>query len=201
MALSHDIGHRIELVSMDPHCGNITIGLYRQQTRFLVHTYSSREGAPARIRFVIQAMAALGGMECRDGLLAYPCGEVHQAAARRLFLEACKLPGDHAPAVRPMSIVDKKSGHEIVLQPLGRGAYRVTGTDAARADNIVNGFRKLAEVAPGPAGSAEFRFPCETPHDALVGLLLPRALNVRQVMREEEAAVSKGMLVAPSAQK
>jgi len=201
MAHTHDIGRRIELVSMDPHCGDITIGLYRQDRQFLVHTYSSRDGAAGRIRFVTEAMAVLGAMEYRNGMLSYFCGDIHAVATRRLFLEACKLPGGAAYAPRPLSIVDKKSGHEIVIQSLGAGAYRVTGTDSARADAIVNGFRKLAEAVPGAAGSAEFAFPCGSSHDARVGLLLPRALNVRQVMREEEAAASKGMLVAPSAQK
>jgi hypothetical protein len=44
-------------------------------------------------------------------------------------------------------------------------------------------------------------FPCGHSHDALIGLLLPRALNVRAVLREEEAAVGRGNLVAPSQQK
>ena len=35
----------------------------------------------------------------------------------------------------------------------------------------------------------------------LVALLLPRALNVRAILREEEDAGSRGMLVAPSQQK
>lgn len=42
------IGQRIELVSMDSHCRDITLGLYEQNsgggTLFRVHTYSSREG-------------------------------------------------------------------------------------------------------------------------------------------------------------
>ena len=45
------------------------------------------------------------------------------------------------------------------------------------------------------------QFVCAWPHDALMGLLLPRALNVRAVLREEEMAASRGTLVAPSAQK
>jgi len=44
-------------------------------------------------------------------------------------------------------------------------------------------------------------FPCGRPHDELMGLLLPRALNARAALREEEMAASRGMLVAPSAQK
>jgi hypothetical protein len=44
-------------------------------------------------------------------------------------------------------------------------------------------------------------FACGHEHDALIGMLLPRALNLRAAMREQEEAMSRGMLVAPSAQK
>lgn len=201
MAFTHDIGRRIELVSMDPHCGDITIGLYRQQNQYLIHTYSHSAGAAERLDFVARAMTVLGGMDLNGGLLSYSCGDAHPIATRRLFLEACKLPNGADLMPRPMSIIDKKSGNEVTVASLGGGRYRVAGTDSARLDAIVNGFRKLAEVIPGATGSAEFTFPCQSPHDGLIGLLLPRALNVRQVIREEEAAASKGMLVAPSAQK
>ena len=45
MGRTVDIGRRIELVSMDPHFHNISIGLYRQSRpagpEFLIHTYST----------------------------------------------------------------------------------------------------------------------------------------------------------------
>ena len=54
-----DIGRRIELIPIDPHFHDITIGLYHQQTVdaitgkdapvFLVHTYSHISGAAERI--------------------------------------------------------------------------------------------------------------------------------------------------------
>ena len=42
-------------------------------------------------------------------------------------------------------------------------------------------------------------FPCGLTHDALVGLLLPRALNVRAALREEETKATRGVLVSPGA--
>ena len=67
-----DIGRRIELIPIDPHFHDITIGLYRQQITdpnlgkafpaFLVHTYSQIPGATERIGEVIQSMQILG--EC-----------------------------------------------------------------------------------------------------------------------------------------
>ena len=63
------------------------------------------------------------------------------------------------------------------------------------------GLKKLAETAPVEGAQDQVAFSCGHPHDALVALLLPRALNVRAILREEESAGARGMLVAPSQQK
>ena len=49
--------------------------------------------------------------------------------------------------------------------------------------------------------SGKVAFPCGHAHDALIGLLLKRAPNVRAVLREQEAALTRGVLAAPSQQK
>jgi hypothetical protein len=50
------IGKRIELVSMDSHFHDISIGLYEQRPQgkpaYLVYTYSHKDGARERIDFV-----------------------------------------------------------------------------------------------------------------------------------------------------
>ena len=59
---------------------------------------------------------------------------------------------------------------------------------------------KLAEVEADAADDTRVRFGCGADHDALVALLLPRAVNVRSALREQELAASRGVLLAPSAQ-
>ena len=105
-----------------------------------------------------------------------------------------------------MSIYDKKNDLNIGATSTGGGAYRLAadagGRDdkvARRVDGVTRGLVKLAEMEPG-AEPGEARFPCGHAHDALVGLLLGRALNVRAAMREAEAAAARGVLAAPSAQ-
>jgi hypothetical protein len=44
-------------------------------------------------------------------------------------------------------------------------------------------------------------FDCGHEHDAMVGLLLQSAPNVRAVMREFEMNAAKGVLLAPGSQK
>ena len=210
------LGTRMELVSLDPHFHDISIALYRSTgeggaSRFLVHSYSRREGVAERLGFVMQAMAIMGGMRPPPGqteYLAFACGAEHGAAVKRLFLEACKrAPGSEIAAL-PLDIYDKKNDLTISAAGLGGGRYRLAADGgrgdgsskvARRVDGVTRGLIKLAEMEAG-ARAGEARFPCGVDHDELVGLLLRRALNVRAAMREAEAAAARGVLAAPSAQ-
>jgi hypothetical protein len=213
MGLTRELGQRIELVSMDPHFHDISIALYRQQAdagpTFLVHSYSVKEGAGDRIDFITRAMAILGGLEAVPGerhKLRFSCGAEHPLACRRVFLEACKLDPTQRPNVRPLRILDKKSNRTITANAQGHGIYLLNADGeeaekAARISAVANGLLKLGQMQTGESGGNSVTFPCGQSHDALVGLLLVRALNVRAVLREQEMAASRGVLSAPSAQK
>jgi hypothetical protein len=102
--------------------------------------------------------------------------------------------------------LDKKSGRNVVARSLGAGAYEISADGpeegrAARIETVVAGLRKLGEMLPVEGHPAQAAFPCGQSHDALVGLLLPRALNVRAILREEEMASARGVLAAPSQQR
>ena len=211
MASIVNIGRRIELVPIDTHFKDITIALYRQQQGeravFRVHTYSRIEDAATRIENVVQSMKILGGMqETSDGLLHFPCGERHEAACRRVFLEACKLPQNTSVEPRPLNTLDKKSKLTITVDSVGNGIYRVKSNGegrpaARRVSAIAGGLIKLGEMeAVQDNESDSVAFPCGQSHDALVGLLLVRAPNVRVILREEEAGAARGVLSAPSQQ-
>jgi hypothetical protein len=210
MGLTQDLGTRVELVSMDPHFHDITIGLYRQnqdgRTRYLVHTYSHEPGAGDRIAFILRVADTMAGLERGEGWFGFPCGASHQAAARRVFLEACKLAPTSAIEARPLSVLDKKSGRTITVKALGSGKYEVTpdgaeDTGRERVNAVSGGLKKLAELESVEDSPGVLRFPCGQSHHLLIGLLLPRALNVRAILREEESAGSRGQLAAPSQQR
>ena len=212
-----DIGRRIELIPIDPHFHDITIGLYCQQRIdattgknapvFLVHTYSQISGATERIESVIQAMQILGGMlRTSDNLLYFACNSAHEAACRRVFLEACKLPSNTGVEPRPLNILDKKSQLMMTVDSIGKGIYRVTAESdgrgaARRISAIAGGLMKLGEMESIETDNKDtVAFACAQSHDALVGLLLTRAPNVRVALREAEMESSRGVLSAPSQQ-
>ena len=207
-----DIGTRIELVSMDAHFNDISIALYEQHAddgpRFLVHTYSQKVGATGRVDFITAAMVALGGMEpvaasAQGRMVRFPCGARHFAAVKRLFLESCKIASGPLPEPRPLAVFDKKADAEITAVGEGGGQYRITAQEStARTEGriraIAGGLIKLAELEA--ADDSAVRFSCGHDLDLLVGLLLPRAINVRAAMREQEQSASRGVLAAPSQQ-
>ena len=212
-----DIGRRIELIPIDPHFHDITIGLYRQQIvdpttgtefpAFLVHTYSQMTDAIERIKAVAEAMQTLGGMlKTPEGLLYFPCKDPHEFACRRVFLEACKLASDTQTEPRPLTILDRKSKLTITVDSTGNGTYQVSANGegrgaARRISAIAGGLMKLGEMESVETGNNDtVSFACRHSHDALVGLLLIRAPNVRITLREEEMSASRGVLSAPSQQ-
>ena len=205
------IGRRIELVAMDGHCHDITLGLYKQAsadgTSFQIHTYSSREGAAERVRFVAAAMAVLGGMQVdevpRYEIAVSAAAEPHRVACRRIFLESAKLPTNAPLQPRPLEVFDKKKRKTIRVTSLGRGEYLArtegnVGTHDRRAAVAVLGLVKLGNMEAVPDTSDRVRFGCDTSHDAAVGLLLTRALDVRAALREIESQAARGVLAAPS---
>jgi hypothetical protein len=198
MPSTRELGTRIELVSMDLHCHEITLGLYQQGHEFLIHSYSSHPDVPGRLAFLRDAAVILGGLVQSNGQLTFPCGTIHKAAVRRIFLESAKLATGADLSPKPLTIFDKKSSQEIVVRSLGSGRYEVIA-DGPRVEAITNGLKKLGELEE--SGPGVVAFPCGQSHDDLIGLLLPRALNVRAILREEESVASRGVLVAPSAQK
>ncbi len=206
-----ELGRRIELVPMDTHFRDVSLGFYRQSgedlTKYLIHSYSAVEGIEGRVASVRKAATILGGMECdADRRLHFPCPSEHEAGAKRVFLEACKIGTAESAQARPLEIHDKKAGCRITVSSLGSGAYEVSAESDEekahrRVDLIARGLSRLGEMELNADILGRVSFSCGHAHDSLVGLLLVRAPNVRAALREQEAALARGVLAAPSQQK
>jgi hypothetical protein len=208
MVLREVTWSRVELVGMDPQCGDISVALYLRTAVDppvgVVHTYSGDDGAVRRVEQIAETMRVLGGLE--DGgeggaVVSFPCGTWHANAAKRIFLEAVKFDQSQPLEARPLGIVDRKTGQTITAQGQGDGRYRLLAEGVedgvpSRAVTAGRGMRKLAQL-PDSDEDISFAFPCGDDHDALVGMLLPRAVNVRDTLREEEQIAARGLLSAP----
>ena len=207
-----DLGRRIELHSMDKHCQGISIGLYRQivdgETQLLVHSYSSLPDAAGRVTFLRQALITMVGLQPvapDSDWLRFSCGQQHQRALKRSFLDLCKLASDTKLEPKPLVGFDKKADGNLEVSSLGKGQYQTRSEDATevatrRAGALAKGYAKICEMDADPDQENTIRFACGTSHDELMGLLMFRAQNVRAAMQEEEQAAGKGMLAPPSQQ-
>jgi hypothetical protein len=204
-----DLGQRIELVSMDKWLDDITIGLYRRgdPPRGVVHSYSSRPGAVERQEWLTGTMATLAGLESETPAheVWFGCGAWHELGLRRAFLEACKVDPSEPVEPRPSEVDDPRSTQRIALESLGNGSYRIgaaggESSETNRAPAIAAGMAKLLAIQVDANDPSVVRFDCGAEHDRLTALLLMRSINVRAAMRELEAAATRGVLLAPSAQ-
>ncbi len=210
MGKTLELGRRIEVHSMDTHCQDISLGLYCQDVecpQFLVHTYSHAEGSSQRVGFIRQSLISMIGLEPADrpGWLQFPCRKIHQRALKRSFLDVCKLQTGKVPEPKPLEAFDKKAEGNLRVVSLGDGLYRTeavddTDTGSKRARALARGFVKLCELEADEADPLRFDFGCQSTHDALIGMLLFRAQNVRSSMQEEDAAAGRGVLAPPSQQ-
>jgi len=210
MGKTLDLGRRLELHSMDKHCQDISLGLYRRNLggvpHVLVHTYSSVSGASQRVAFIKQALIVMLEMEESDGSpdwLRFRCRTMHERSLKRGFLDLCKLPTDAPLEPKPLTSFDKKANGHLRAQSLGAGLYETDCQEPSeagrkRATALARGFAKICEMDPIEGQIFQVVFPCRTSHDALMGMLMFRAQNVRAAMQEDEMATSRGVLSAPS---
>jgi hypothetical protein len=196
---------------MDPAFHDISVGLYLRDTERgpagLIHSYSNKSGVEGRLDAIRRGMTVLGGLEAStDGEsheLRLTCGDWHNAAMKRLFLDCFRvdLAGELEP--RPLAAPDTRSDQHITVVPLGDGAYRVesegeTADEPSRAPAIARALVRLVEL--DAVDETTVAFGCGCDHHELMGLMLVRAQNLRAALREEELTAGRGVLAAPGAQ-
>jgi hypothetical protein len=211
MGVRSDLGQRVELVSMDPRSHDISVGLYRRETADgpigVVHSYSGKPGTAERLAFIVEALVTLGGLERvtgdPDGAVRLPCGQWHNAALKRLFLDCFRVDPTDTLEPKPLQAPDTRSEQVITLVTLGGGTYRVEATlatddEPSRAPAIARALVRLVQL--DEVDETTVAFPCGHDHHELMGLMLIRAQNLRAALREEELSAGRGVLAAPSAQ-
>ena len=212
MGQTLELGRRVELVSMDTHCHDISLGLYRQEVGaklvYLVHTYHIHADAKIRVEMIQNGLVNRAGMLLtgeREHLVAFPCGHGHEKAVRRTFLEVCKSPNSEIVESLPLVRWDKKADCELTIRLEAAGTYRITAPDDAelgprRCQAVARGFSKLCEMRVDESDPTVVSFECGCDHDELMGSLFFRAQNVRSAMKDDALSAARGTLAAPGSQ-
>ena len=120
-----EIGTCLELVPMDTHFGNVSVGLYYKDGYCTVWSFSQAEGIEDRLREIRDQMVRLGGaqaVEGTDNRFIFPCGILHMRPVKFLLSQAVTKAADFAHPEGPMSIRDSKSA--LTLGCVGGGTRR-----------------------------------------------------------------------------
>src|SRR5262245_20957031 len=179
MPVRTDLGERVELVSTDPRFHAISGGLYRKETSDgpvgVVHSYSTRPGTDRRIAFIVDALAALGGLSVADvggdRAVRLPCGDWHNAALKRLFLDCFRVEPSGPLEPKPLQGPDTRSEQTIALVPRGSGVYHVESGGAGegeepRAPAIARALVRLVQL--DQIDETTVAFPCHHDHHELM---------------------------------
>ncbi len=201
-------GQCLELVSIDPHCNDITVALYSKQGVLTVWTYSRKPGVEDRIRAIRNQLIALGGlapMPGTDNQAKFPCGTFHRRLLKFLMMQAVEKPPNYTVPGGEMTIKDTKT--PLTLTVLGekiedRWIYQLSATGEApnlplRLRAVVAGFMRYGEMEK--VGDTAVSFSCGHRHDQLVRVLLPYSRNISAVEDMMETAALRGQLTTGTA--
>ena len=196
-------GECLELIPMDPHFHQISVGLYVKDDICTVWTFSQKPGVQERVRQIRDQLVALGGMEAVGGVddqVRPPCGYLHLRPVKFLLAQAVGKDHDYSPPQGEMSIKDTKT--KLMLSVTGRGGdgrwvYQVSGEGEApnipaRLRLVVAGFVRYGEMEK--VSDTEVSFPCGERHDQLIRLLMPYSRNVSAVESMMEAEALRGQM-------
>ena len=186
-ALLDEYGRCLELVAVDPHFHEISVGLYEKNGVLTVWSYSGKPGVNDRVRQIRDRLVRLGGLlpvEDTHDRAAFPCGRIHARPLRLVMTEAVEKPPHRETPSGDIAVRDLRSPLRLKAKPRresGRWVYTVIAEGEAERPELrvratVAGLIRYGEMER--AGPAEAAFSCGARHDELVRLLLPYARNV-----------------------
>ncbi len=198
-----EIGTCLELVPMDTHFGNVSVGLYYKDGYCTVWSFSQVDGIEDRLREIRDQMVRLGGVQAVEGSdnqFIFPCGVVHMRPVKFLLSQAVTKATDFAHPKGPMTIRDSKSALTLGVSGERTGeaySYHVSGegdvrNPALRLRMVVAGFMRYGEMEK--VGDTEVAFICRWRHDELMRLLLPYSRNISAVESMLEAEATRGQM-------
>lgn len=201
-------GKCLELVSMDPHFEDITVGLYRKGDILTVWTYSQKDGSTERIRKIRDQLINLGGLEAVEDTknqARFCCGSQHSRPLKFLLAQAVEKSADYRHPEGLLSIPDTKTDLTINVEGSGqddRWIYRISAEGAPekiswRLPAVQAGFVRYGEMKKVEENVVAFE--CGQRHDELLRLLLPYSRNISGVETMLEESAMRGQLTTGTA--
>ncbi|MCH7606487.1 MAG: hypothetical protein IH962_04965 [Chloroflexi bacterium] len=197
------LGKCLELVPLDPHFHDISVGLYLKDGICTIWTYSCIPGVENRIANIRDQFVSIGDLEPVAGShdqIRFSCGHIHLRALKFLLAQAVGKSPDFSPPTGDLSIQDTRTKLMLSVagsQSGGKWVYQVSGAGEApsipaRLRLVVAGFVRYGEMEK--ESDTEVSFPCRQRHDRLMRLLLPYSRNVSAVESMIDADAMRGQM-------
>ena len=197
------LGSCIELVSIDPHFHDVTVGLFIKNGILTISTFSTVEGSEARIEQIRDRCVKLGDVEAVEGTtnqLRLISDLQLDRALRFMFIAAVeKDPTAELPSGR-ITAPDTKTKLTFVVEGAeesGQYVYTVSAEGesdraAMRIRAAVGGFIRYSGCTR--VDKNKFSFPDGKKYDNFARLILPLARNVSAVEAQLEADEMAGQM-------
>lgn len=198
-----ELGHCIELVSIDPHFHDVTIGLFIKDGLMTIWSFSNREGIDGRIEEVRDRCTRLGDVIAVEGTtdqLKLTSDLYLDRALRFMFTFAVeKDPARELPTGR-ITAPDTKTKLVFVINGAEEnGKYVYTISAEGRSDKAelrvratVGGFVRYSDCER--VDKNKFAFPDGKRYDSFARLILPLARNVSAVESQLAASELEGQM-------
>ena len=201
-------GKCLELISMDPHFKDITVGIYRKGQALTVWTFSQELGVRGRIQQIRDQLVNLGGLvaiENTHDQARFPCATIHARPLRFLLAQAVEKDPDHTHPSGPLSIQDTKTDLTLIVEGSeqdGRWVYEISAEGdpekiPRRLPAVQAGFLRYGEMEKVEENTVAFS--CGSRHDKLLRLLLPYSRNISAVETMLEESALRGQLTTGTA--
>ena len=189
------LGHCIELVSLDPHFHEVSIGLFVKNGLLTISSYSVLDGIDARIEQIRDRCVLLGDVEPVEGTtdqLQLISDLYLDRALRFMFIAAVeKDPSAELPTGR-ITAPDTKTKLTFVIEGAmedGKYVYTVSAEGQVeraemRIRAAVGGFIRYSDCER--VDKNKFSFPDGKKYDNFARLILPLARNVSAVEAQLE---------------
>lgn len=197
------LGRCLELIPIDPHGEEISVGFFEREGVITVWSFSQRPGVAERLRQIRDRAVALSDLEPvedRPTQLRFPGGRIYGRPLRFLARQAVeKSPHLPVPTGR-IQVKDLKSDMILFAVPHRTDsgwAYTVDGEGEARRPALriratLAGLERYGEMQR--VGETQAAFPCGSRYDGLVRVLLPYARNVSGTEDMLEAFDTRGQM-------
>ena len=201
-------GECLELVPIDPHFHDITVGIYRKGEILTVWTFSQKPGVKGRIRQIRDHLVNLGGLvavENNYNQAHFPCDTVHAKPLKFLLNLVVEKDPDYRHPTGPLSIQDTKTDLTLVVETSeqeGRWIYQISAQGDPekipwRLPAVQRGFLRYGEMER--VGENQVAFCCGKRHDELLRVLLPYSRNISAAETMLEESALRGQLTTGTA--